>query len=61
MHNTLIHIGEKMLSRIIKWLSESSKPRITPFDRYILSQNPQSLSELDLYCKTNNTLDRRFV
>ena len=50
-----------MLRKVMKWLCESTKPRITPFDRYILSQNPQSLAELDLYCKTNNTLDRRFV
>ena len=61
MQNTLLHIGEIMLRRIMRWLNESSKPRITPFDRYILSQNPQSLAELDLYCKTNNTLDRGFV
>jgi len=50
-----------MLSKIFKWLVESTHPRITPFDRYILSRNPQSLVEIDLYCKTYNTLDRRFV
>ena len=36
-----------MLSRIFKWLNESSQPRITSFDRYVLSQNPQLLSALN--------------
>ncbi len=50
-----------MLNKFFQWLGQSTHPRITPYDRYILSHNPQSLLELNLLDKTSNTLYGRFV